>query len=70
MKVTYTERIENHNAWSRKMYCPACGAHEYEVVEQLEPEDSEKWYIRCPQCGHEGFGAPTKEIAIGRWKQF
>ena len=68
MKVTYVERIENRTAFSRKMYCK-CGSHEYEVVEQLEPETIERWYVRCPQCGREGYGGPTREIAIARWKQ-
>lgn len=69
MKVTYVERIERRLAWSGKMYCPACGAHEYEVVEQLEPKKSTPWFVRCPQCGAEGFESPTRDVAIARWKQ-
>ena len=69
MKVTYTERIERRMAWNRKMFCAQCGGHEYEIVEQLEPESTTPWYIRCPQCGAEGFESPTKDIAIARWKQ-
>lgn len=71
MKVTYLERIERRTAFSRKMYCPSCGGHEYEVVEQLEPKCPDmEWYVRCSQCGAEGFGGPTREIAIARWKQY
>lgn len=69
MKVTYMERIENRNAWSRKMYCGNCGAHEYTVVEQLEPYTKTPWKVRCPQCGYEGYEAPARDIAIARWKQ-
>lgn len=71
MKVTYLERIERRTAFSRKMYCPSCGGHEYEIVEQLEPECPDMaWYVRCSQCGAEGFGGPTRKIAIARWKQY
>ena len=69
MKVTYLERIERHMAWNRKMYCPECGGHEYEVVEQLEPKNPTPWFIRCPQCGAEGYESPARDVAIARWKQ-
>lgn len=69
MKVTYMERIENRTAFSRKMYCSACGSHEYEVVEQLEPYTPTPWRIRCPQCGVEGYESLTRDIAVARWKQ-
>ena len=69
MKVTYLERIENRTAYSRKMFCPECGGHEYEVIEQLEPFTDNKWYIRCPQCGYDSYQSPTRAVAIGRWKQ-
>lgn len=69
MKVTYTEKIESHMAWRHTMYCPKCGAHEYDIVEQVEPKVDSKWYVRCPQCGFEGPQSPLREIAIGRWKQ-
>ena len=69
MKVTYMERIENRTALSRKMYCPGCGGHEYDIVEQLEPATCTPWKIRCSQCGYEGFEAPARDIAIARWKQ-
>ena len=70
MKVTYIEEVKNKTAFSRKMYCPICGGHEYEIVHQLEPATKGcDWYIRCTQCGHEGLPGPIKEIAIGRWKQ-
>lgn len=69
MKVTYVERIERRTAFSRKMYCPACGGHEYEIVEQLEPHTETPWKVRCYQCGAEGFESPARDIAIARWKQ-
>ena len=68
MKVTYLERVERHNAWSRKMYCPFCGAHEYEIVEQLEPKTLSPWFVRCPQCENSSYESPTRDIAIGRWR--
>ena len=68
MKVTYIEQIEHHAAFSRKMYCPACGAHEYEIVRQLEPENFTPWFIRCPQCGAEGLNNSTRDLAIAWWK--
>lgn len=69
MKVTYVEQIECHIAFSRKMYCPVCGGHEYEIVQQLEPATYNPWLIRCAQCSAEGPESPAKEIAITRWKQ-
>ena len=69
MKVTFVEKIENRTAFSRKMYCPGCGAHEYEIVEQLEPANFTPWFVRCPQCGYEGYESPTRDIAVARWKQ-
>ena len=69
MKMTYIERIERKTAISRKMYCAYCGGHEYEIVEQVEPETDLKWFVRCPACGAEGYAAPARDIAIGRWKQ-
>ena len=69
MKVTYMERIERRTAFSRKMYCPSCGGHEYEIVEQLEPVVVDKWFIRCAQCEYEGPESPDRSIAIARWKQ-
>ena len=69
MKITYTEQIENRTAFSRKMYCSKCGSHEYEVVEQLEPQTLTPWYVRCAQCDCEAFPAPARDIAIARWKQ-
>ena len=70
MKVTYREMVERRLAFSRKMYCPSCGSHEYEIVEQFEPRcPGEEWYVRCAQCGAEGVRAPLRDIAILRWKQ-
>lgn len=67
MKVICLERVERKNAWSAKSYCYQCGAHEYELVEQVEPIS--EWYVRCPQCGAEGPASPARDIAIARWKQ-
>ena len=69
MKVTYMERIERRTAFSRKMYCGQCGEHEYEIVEQLEPQTFTPWTVRCPNCGHTSYESPAREIAIARWKQ-
>lgn len=69
MKVTYLERIDNHTALDRKKFCFNCGAHEYDVVEQLEPQNPTPWFVRCPQCGAEGPESPARDIAIARWKQ-
>ena len=70
MKMTYTERTEHKIAFSRKMYCPACGGHKYEIIEQLEPPcKGMEWFVRCAQCGAEGLPGPSREIAIARWKQ-
>lgn len=69
MKVTYMERLEERMAWSRKMYCPNCGGHEYTVIEQLEPKSATPWTVRCPQCYYETLTSPTRDLAIVRWKQ-
>ena len=73
MKKVYIDIIQNHTAWSRKMYCPYCGAHEYNIVEQVEPKAPEPfpislWYIQCPQCGAESSLAPSRKAAIAWWK--
>lgn len=69
MKAICIEKIETRTAYSRKMYCPHCGSHEYEIVEQLEPMVVDKWFIRCAQCEYEGPESPDRSIAIARWKQ-
>ena len=69
MKITFVEQIERHNAWRAKNYCALCGAHEYEIVEQIAPVESNNWYVRCPQCGYEGPHSPFKDIALLRWQQ-
>ena len=69
MKVTYLEKIERRTAFSRKMYCPSCGGHEYEIVEQLEPQTPTPWIVRCPNCGNTSYESPARVIAIARWKQ-
>ena len=68
MKVTYLERIENHIALNSKMFCSKCGAHEYDIVEQLEPEPKGLWFVRCPQCEFESPKTPNKKCAIAWWK--
>ena len=69
MKVEYIDIVERHIAWNRKMYCPSCGGHEYEVVEQWKPVTFEPWFVRCPQCGAIGLESTTRKMAIARWKQ-
>ena len=67
MKVTYVEKVITKLAFNRKKYCP-CGSHEYQIVEQLEPEDHYKWSVRCAQCGLSTWQFPLKEAAIAAWK--
>jgi len=71
MKVTYLERIERRTAFSRKLFCPNCGGHEYEIVEILNGNecDTYNWFVQCPQCGYDIVTSPSREIAIARWKQ-
>lgn len=69
MKVTYLEELESRTALSRKMYCPKCGSHCYCIHHQLRPHELEEWWIECEECKYEGAGAPSREIAIARWKQ-
>ena len=68
MKVTYLERIENHMAWNSKMFCFSCGAHEYDIVEQLEPKTTTPWSVRCPQCGASSEQWVAKNLAIIDWQ--
>lgn len=68
MKVTYLERLENRLALSRNMFCPYCGAHEYTIVEQLEPATIFPWMIRCPQCEYEIPACENKQDAILYWR--
>lgn len=76
MKVTFMEEVESRTAFSRKMYC-RCGSHEYDIVRISKVDeipmgyidDNVTWIVRCPQCGFEGPVSPTREVAIGRWKQ-
>lgn len=69
MKVIYIEEVESHNAFSRKMWCPKCGNHYYELVRQVEPPEMLNWYVRCPECGHEGLPSSMRKIAVIKWKQ-
>lgn len=68
MKVTYLERVERKIALNRNKYC-ACGEHEIEIVEQLEPQVINKWSIRCPYCGRETDKAISKAIAMSIWME-
>lgn len=68
MKVTYIERIESRTAFNRNNYCPSCGGHGYEIVEQLKPLTRYPWRIRCEQCGCESYPALTREIAFIEWQ--
>lgn len=68
MKITYIEEIENRTAFSRKMYCPRCGSHIYNIHHQLQPETDRCWWIECDECGRESEGAITKKYAIEKWK--
>lgn len=67
MKVTYLERVERKIALNRNKYC-SCGEHEYEIVEQLEPNTEVKWSIRCPYCGRETPQTCSKTTAMHLWK--
>lgn len=69
MKVTFVEEIEARRAWLGNMYCPQCTCGKYNVHHQLDPVTSECWWIACPECGHEGMAAPSREIAIQRWQR-
>ena len=69
MKVTYLQIIENHTAYDRNKFCPNCGAHEWSVVKQFDNEGDIQWFVSCPQCGYDGPDAPSRKIAIARWKQ-
>ena len=69
MKVTFMEELESRTAFSRKMYCPSCGSHMYIIHHQLSPETPDCWWVECEQCKYETFPSPTREVAIGRWKQ-
>lgn len=69
MKQTYTYEVETHKAFSRKMACPVCNSNYYDIYHQLSPESPEGWWVQCHDCKIEGLPGPTKDIAIGRWKQ-
>lgn len=69
MKVTFVEEIESRTAYNRRMYCPHCGSHCYQIHHQLEPKEIENWWVECEECDWEGPGGPDRKIAIVRWKQ-
>lgn len=69
MKITFVEEIEARRAWRDCMGCMQCGELKYDIHHQLKPEEPDNWWIQCPNCGHESFHSPSREIAILRWKQ-
>ena len=69
MKVTYREEVESHRALTKKMRCPNCGSVSYEIHHILEPVEKQNYYLQCADCGVMGYGAPTRDLAIARWKQ-
>ncbi len=69
MKVTYLERVEDHTAINRKMYCGECGEHGYQIVEQLKPFTERRWSCRCPVCGNETLQHPTRKKAVKAWQE-
>ena len=68
MRITFMEEVESRCAFSRKMYCPACGSHCYKIHHQLQPKTSDAWWIECEDCGALGLESPSRAIAIERWK--
>ena len=68
MKVTYMEEIEARHAWFANMYCPQCDEGTYKIHHQLKPEVAEAWWLECCNCGFESTPAPSREIAIMRWR--
>ena len=69
MKVTFMEEIEARRAWRECMYCSKCNEGRYKIHHQLQPETSNAWWVECETCGFESPSAPTREIAITKWKQ-
>ena len=69
MKVSFMEEIETRRAWFDSMYCSECGEGYYKIHHQLQPETSNCWWLECENCGHESESAPTRDMAIARWKQ-
>lgn len=69
MKVTYIQQIESHTALSRKMYCPRCGSHCYEVVGEQALYGSWLYWIQCEECGHVGPDCETRAEAFKEWKR-
>ena len=69
MKVVYREEIENHLALNAKKFCYKCGAHEWDVVKETDPDNNIRWFIKCPQCGACGPTMPTRKLAIQEWKK-
>lgn len=52
MKVTYIEKVEDKIAFRPQYFC-TCGAHGYQIVEQLQPQTEYRWSARCSDCGRE-----------------
>lgn len=70
MKAIFVEKIENHIAFDRNKYCPMCGEHQFDIVEQLEPPTEFPWSVRCPACQCETGQYSIKDGAIAAWKTF
>ena len=68
MKVTFIEEIEARKAWTNRMTCPKCNEFKYSIHRQFQPWPDE-WWISCDNCGYETTPAPTRDIAIERWKR-
>ena len=69
MKVIYHEEIENHTAYDRNKFCAKCGAHEWSIVKETDPDNNVRWFVMCPQCGAYGPTMPTRKLAIQEWKK-
>ena len=69
MKITFVEEIEARAAFTHRMCCHACGSRHYKIHHQLEPKDFCAWWVECADCGEEAPDAPSRELAIARWKQ-
>jgi len=67
MKVTFKEEIENKWAYNPKKYC-TCGAHEFDIVQQLSPLIDLPWSVRCPQCGLSTKQYMDKKSAMLAWE--
>ena len=69
MRVTFIDKIEYHKAFFNRMRCSKCGSPLYSVHHQIKPEEIFGWWVQCDKCGHEGYHASIKEIAVDRWEK-